>query len=139
VDAIVVHGGAAAAGEFSMQLHGESFYNLLNPGTSAQAADFRGQHLHAIAGIGHPQRFFSHLNKLGLTVHVHPFPDHHRYQPADLAYADADAILMTEKDAVKCMAFATEKCWVLRVDAQLDPSFTQHILERITPDGRQTA
>jgi len=138
VDAIVVHGGAAA-GEFSMQLHGESFYNLLNPGTSAQAADFYGQSLHAIAGIGHPRRFFGHLNRLGLTVHAHPFPDHHRYLPDDLAYADADAILMTEKDAVKCMAFATEKCWVLRVDAQLDPSFTQHILERITPDGRQTA
>ena len=139
VDAIVVQGGTAAAGEFSMQLHGESFYNLLNPGTSAQAADFFGQRLHAIAGIGHPQRFFAHLNKLGLTVHAHPFPDHHRYLPADLAYAGADAILMTEKDAVKCMEFATEKCWVLRVDAQLDPSFTQHILERITPDGRKTA
>lgn len=139
VDAIVVHGGVAAAGEFSMQLHGEIFYNLLNPDTSVQAVDFYGQRLHAIAGIGHPQRFFSHLNSLGLTVHAHPFPDHHRYVPDDVVYADADAILMTEKDAVKCAAFATEKCWVLRVDAQLDPSFTQHILERITPDGRETA
>ena len=70
---------------------------------------------------------------------AHPFPDHHRYTPANLDYADADAILMTEKDAVKCAAFATEKCWVLRVDAQLDPALTNHILERIAPDGRKTA
>ncbi|MEQ1583596.1 MAG: tetraacyldisaccharide 4'-kinase, partial [Candidatus Nitrotoga sp.] len=87
-------------------------------------------------GIGHPQRFFAHLNRLGLKVQAHPFPDHHRFTPADLDYTDADAILMTEKDAVKCTTFANEKCWVLRVDAQLDSLLTQQILERLTPDGR---
>ncbi len=139
VDAVAVNGGMAAAGEFSMQLEGTCFYNLLNPDISAQAADFHGMSLHAIAGIGHPQRFFAHLNKMGLAAESHPFPDHHRYAPGDLAYAGADAILMTEKDAVKCAAFANENFWVLRVDAQVDPSLTQHILERITPNGSQTA
>ena len=164
VDAIVVHGGTAtldsygsASVAYRMQLHGEVFYNLLNPDTTAQAASFRGQRLHAIAGIGHPQRFFTHLHQLGLTVQAHSYPDHHCYAPGDLNYPDADAILMTEKDAVKCAAlseqdngseqkyrseqnnWAAEKCWVLRVDAQLDPALTQHILERITPHGRQTA
>ena len=139
VDAVVVNGGTITEGEYRMQLHGECFYNLLNPGTSAQAADFYGQHLHAIAGIGHPERFFAHLGKLGLTVQPHPFLDHQRYTSDDISLADADAILMTEKDAVKCSAFANEKCWVLRVEAQLDHSFTQHILERITPHGRQAA
>lgn len=139
VDAVVVHGGNAGTGNFAMQLHGETFYNLLNPEVSAEAADFSGQRLHAIAGIGHPERFFTRLHALGLDVQEHPFPDHHRYQPADLNYADADAVLMTEKDAVKCAAFANEKCWVLRVDAQLTPSFAQYILERITPDGRKAA
>lgn len=139
VDAVVVNGGAAAVGEYCMQLHGACFYNLLNPEILAQPADFHGQRLHAIAGIGHPDRFFAHLLNLGLIAHAHPFPDHHRYTPGDIALADADAILMTEKDAVKCSAFATEKCWVLRVDAQLDPALTQHILERIMPHGRQAA
>ncbi len=139
VDAVVIHGGMATQNQHSMQLFGESFYNLLNPNTSAHAVDFYGQRLHSIAGIGHPQRFFSHLNRLGLKVQTHPFPDHHRFMPADLVYTDADAILMTEKDAVKCTTFANEKCWVLRVDAQLDSSLTQQILERLTPDGRQTA
>jgi len=138
-DAVVINGGTPAAGEYAMQLRGARFYNLLNPNTPAYAADFRGQCLHAIAGIGHPQRFFAHLNHLGLVVQTHPFPDHHRYTPGDLAYANADAILMTEKDAVKCTAFATKKCWALRVDAQVDPSLTQHILERIAPNGRQAA
>ena len=138
-DAVVVNGGTHEAGEFAMQLHGARFHNLLNPNTPAFAADFHGMHLHAIAGIGYPQRFFAHLNHLGMVVQAHPFPDHHRYTPRDLAYADADAILMTEKDAVKCAAIATKKCWVLRVDAQVDPSLTQHILERIAPNGRQAA
>jgi tetraacyldisaccharide 4'-kinase len=139
VDAVVINGGMATKGQHSMQLHGESFYNLLNPNTSAQVADFFGQRLHSIAGIGHPQRFFTHLNRLGLQVQAHPFPDHNHFTPADLDYTDADAILMTEKDAVKCTTFATEKCWVLRVDAQLDSLLTQQILERLTPDGRKTA
>lgn len=136
VDAVVVNGGAAAASEFGMHLHGDSFYNLLNPEISVQAADFAGQRLHAIAGIGHPERFFAHLKNLGLNPQTHPFPDHHRYTANDLSYADADAVLMTEKDAVKCSAFANEKCWVLRVDARPDPALAQLILERISLNGR---
>ncbi|MBI4937753.1 MAG: tetraacyldisaccharide 4'-kinase [Nitrosomonadales bacterium] len=136
VNAVVVNGGAAVAGEFGMRLHGDSFYNLLNPEISVQAADFAGQRLHAIAGIGHPERFFAHLKNLGLNPQTHPFPDHHRYTANDLSYADADAVLMTEKDAVKCSAFANEKCWVLRVDARPDPALAQLILERISPNGR---
>jgi tetraacyldisaccharide 4'-kinase len=137
VDAVVINGGMPASGEYRMQLYGTVFHNLLNPDTIMRTSDFHGLRLHAIAGIGHPQRFFEHLNNMGLTVQAHPFPDHHRYTSADLAYADADAILMTEKDAVKCAAFATEKCWALRVDAQIDPALTRHILERIAPNGRQ--
>lgn len=139
VDAVVINGGTATGGEYRMQLEGTVFHNLLNPDTLMRASDFHGLRLHAIAGIGHPQRFFAHLHNLGLEVQTHPFPDHHRYTSADLAYGNADAILMTEKDAVKCAAFASEKCWVLRVEAQLDPALTHHILERIAPNGRQAA
>jgi len=130
-DAVVINGGTPAAGEYAMQLHGARFYNLLNPNTPAYAADFHGQHLHAIAGIGHPQRFFAHLNHLGLVVQAHPFPDHHHYTPRDLAYANADAILMTEKDAVKCSRFERSDLVALRVDAMLDPSFSTFLAEAI--------
>lgn len=139
VDAVVMHGGDAAEHEYPMQLHGETFYNLLNPETTATAGDLQGTRLHALAGIGHPERFFRHLERLGLSVERHPLPDHHQYSAADIPFADADAVLMTEKDAVKCAPFATEKCWVLRVDAQVAPALTQHILRKIAPYGRKAS
>lgn len=132
VDAIVINGGQANPGEYAMQLEGVHFYNLLNPGITLTAADFLGQSVHAIAGIGHPERFFGHLSKLGITAQTHAFPDHHTYSAADLAYEGANALLMTEKDAVKCIAFADEKCWVLRVEAHLDTALVQLILKKIT-------
>jgi tetraacyldisaccharide 4'-kinase len=130
-DIVVVNGRPSHASEYAMQLDGALFYNLLNPDVSRSPAEFSGLRLHAIAGIGHPQRFFKHLQKLGLSAHTHAFPDHHRYRAADISFGDADAILMTEKDAVKCAAFATEQCWVLRVDAQVDPALAQLIIEKI--------
>ena len=136
VDAVVINGGLASNSEFAMNLTGSQFYNLLNPGTTQTADEFAGQRLHAIAGIGHPQRFFSHLEHLGLTAQQHAFPDHHHYSAIDIAFDDADAILMTEKDAVKCAAFANEKCWVLRVDAQVSPALAQLIIEKVTPSVR---
>lgn len=133
VDAIVMNGGQAHNGEFAMSLNGSLFYNLLNPEIVVSATEFAGQRLHALAGIGHPLRFFSHLEHLGLNAQHHAFPDHHLYSVADITFDDADAILMTEKDAVKCAPFATEKCWVLRVDAQVSPALTQLILKKVTP------
>lgn len=133
VDAVVINGGATQDNEFAMRLEGTRFYNLINPQLTRSAAEFAGQRLHALAGIGHPQRFFAHLERLGLSVQPHPFPDHHVYTATDLAFDDADALLMTEKDAVKCAPFATEKCWVLRVDAQLSPALIQLILKKVAP------
>jgi tetraacyldisaccharide 4'-kinase len=133
VDAIVINGGQTQNGEFAMRLNGSLFYNLLNPEIVLPAGEFAGQHLHAIAGIGHPQRFFAQLEYLGLAAQAHAFPDHHHYVASDIAFDDADAILMTEKDAVKCVAFATEKCWGLRVDAQVSPALAQLIMKKVTP------
>ncbi len=133
VDAVVVNGGEAQGDEFAMRLEGTSFYNLLNPEMVVLAGEFAGQRLHAVAGIGHPQRFFAHLEHLGLSAQRHAFPDHHRYTTSDIAFDEADAILMTEKDAVKCAPFATERCWVLRVDAQVSPALTRLILKKVTP------
>ncbi len=136
VDAIVINGGQAHEGEFAMSLDGSLFYNLLNPEMVVSPGELAGQRLHAIAGIGHPQRFFRHLQHLGLECTTHAFPDHHCYIASDIAFDGADAILMTEKDAVKCAAFANEQCWVLRVDAQVTPALTQLILEKVTPSVR---
>lgn len=139
VDAVVVNGGAAAAGQYAMRLNGEIFHNLLAPDLTATAAEFLHTRNHAVAGIGHPQRFFDHLHTLGLSCTPHAFPDHHPYSADDLAYADCDALFLTEKDAVKCAAFADTRFWVLRVEAQIDPALIAHILRKIETHGRKTA
>jgi len=139
VDAVVANGGEPSADQYAMRLSGEIFYNLLEPGKTAAAEHFRLLNNHAVAGIGHPQRFFSHLQSLGIPCTPHAFPDHHPYSRADLAFADCGAILLTEKDAVKCAAFADARYWVLRVDAQIDPALVDHILRKIEPHGHKTA
>jgi tetraacyldisaccharide 4'-kinase len=129
VDAIVWNGEAAMSSQFGMRLTGETFFNVLNPDLTAGPAEFHGKRLHAVAGIGNPQRFFDHLRELGLEGACQPFPDHHPYRPEDLdAARDADAVLMTEKDAVKCAAFATERFWALPVQAEVDSRIGDAVL-----------
>ena len=89
------------------------------------------------AGIGNPERFFEHLRSLGIDAFCRAFPYHHRFTPADLALPDASAILMTEKDAVKCVAFADDRCWALPVRAVIEDSLVTLIEERLR--GFQTA
>lgn len=122
-----------------MRLSGDIFHNLLDPGKTVTASHFHTLNNHAVAGIGHPQRYFLHLQTLGIAFTPHAFPDHHPYSAADLAFTGCDAILLTEKDAVKCAAFADARYWVLRVDAQIDPALIDYILRKIKPDGRKTA
>lgn len=140
VDAVVINSGEADlwSDEYDMVLHGAVFHRLGNTAEIASAADFSGKQLHAIAGIGHPARFFNQLRSLGMEVVEHVFPDHHRFVPADLQIAGADAILMTEKDAVKCVAFAPENAWYLPVRAEVGGEFGVKVLEEITKvkDGR---
>jgi tetraacyldisaccharide 4'-kinase len=135
VDAVVVTGSGPSPVEsgrsFGMSLEGSVFRNLLNPAFHQDAGAFLGKQVHAIAGIGNPLRFFDHLQKLGLSFAAHPFPDHYVYSPADLAFGAAEAVIMTEKDAIKCMRFARENHWVLPVDARVDGPLGTLILNRL--------
>jgi tetraacyldisaccharide 4'-kinase len=140
VDAVVVNGSAthasiarlpAGAPRFAMALEGRDFRNLLNPTRVAGAEHFRGKRLHAVAGIGNPGRFFRHLQEMGLDFTAHPFPDHHPFTAPDLDFPDADSVLMTEKDAVKCRRFANEKHWELPVDAALDSALADLVARKL--------
>jgi tetraacyldisaccharide 4'-kinase len=124
-------------GAWRMMLAGDTFHRVDAPVLTATAAAFGGKGVHAVAGIGNPARFFAQLDALGIHAVAHAFPDHHRFGPADLAIAGANAILMTEKDAVKCRAFADERCWYLPVRAHIDPALVARIEEKIR--GSQTA
>jgi tetraacyldisaccharide 4'-kinase len=79
----------------------------------------RGLTVHAVAGIGNPQRFFDLLREHGVQPIGHGFADHYSYAPADLDFAGDQQIVMTEKDAVKCRAFATSRMWYLPVSAHI--------------------
>lgn len=138
--ALVINGGIAAPSglipTFSMSLHGNVFYRLDHPQQRRESRDFQGMKLHALAGIGHPQRFFDHLSAMGLQVVCHAFPDHHRFCVSDIKSIDgAEVLLMTEKDGVKCAAIASElapmEIWVLPVEAELDSALGQLVVEKL--------
>lgn len=124
VSAIVVNGAGAAPAAggavYRMSLHGMQLHNLKDPARRAPPAHFAGTRVHAVAAIGHPQRFFDHLRNLGIDFSPHAFPDHYAFKATDLAFGDDAPVIMTEKDAVKCEAFANDRHWVLQVEAILD-------------------
>ena len=78
----------------------------------------------AVAAIGHPQRFFTTLETMGISIIKYPFPDHHDFKLNELQFAKK-TLIMTEKDAVKCQAFAADTWYFLPVEAKLSDSFWQ--------------
>jgi tetraacyldisaccharide 4'-kinase len=93
---------------------------------------FRGRRVHAVAGIGNPQRFFADLRARGLELIEHPFPDHHAFVAADLDFGDGLAVLMTEKDAVKCRGIADPKLWYVPVEAAFSEADSRRLLDLVT-------
>lgn len=112
-------------------------HNLVDPNRLADPASWPPGTVHAVAGTGHPQRFFDLLARIGIDAVPHAFPDHHAYTRADLDLPGARAILMTAKDAVKCERFADERCFALDIRAEIDPALVDLVMRRI--DGHQAA
>jgi tetraacyldisaccharide 4'-kinase len=92
---------------------------------------FRGQPVHAVAGIGNPSRFFRDLQEWGIEVIEHPFADHYPFAAPDLDFGDALPVLMTEKDAVKCREFASTRLWYVPIVAQFDEHQERELLQRV--------
>jgi tetraacyldisaccharide 4'-kinase len=101
--------------------------------------EFRGEHVHAVAGTGNPERFFAELRAYGITLTEHPFPDHHPLSVADLAFGDDLPVLMTEKDAVKCATRADRRLWYVPVAAEFTPDDARELLERVLGKIHSTA
>lgn len=134
VDFRICNGGTPAADEFALVLHGDTA-RALHDGAERPLRHFAGTCVHAVAGIGHPRRFFDSLRTHGIDVIEHAFPDHHAYTAADLAFGDAHAVLMTEKDAVKCRRFAIASWWCVPVRAILPDAFYQALSTRLGLPG----
>lgn len=127
---------ACGFGEWPMQLHIDSAQPL-SGGRARNLAHFRGQRVHAVAGIAHPQRFFDMLRAHGIGVVPHAFPDHHAYQVSDLRFGSELPVLMTEKDAVKCKVFANEWHFAVPLAADLPAAFWVSLLDRLDKLGKR--
>ncbi|VTN15377.1 Tetraacyldisaccharide 4'-kinase [Raoultella terrigena] len=111
-----------------MQLRPGQAVNVLN-GERRDVASF--DNVVAMAGIGHPPRFFATLESCGVRpVKTVALADHQALTRADVAalVTERQTLLMTEKDAVKCRAFAEANWWYLPVDAIMTDERAQRLL-----------
>ena len=124
VDACLYNGaGSDPAAGYGFTLRPSAVINLRTGERRPLDCWPAGQPLHAVAGIGNPQRFFATVEALGWQPIAHPFADHAAYTAGELQFSPPLPLLMTEKDAVKCRAFAPDDCWYLAVDAEPSPRF----------------
>lgn len=106
------------------QLNGEQRVSL---------SAFAGKKIHAVAGIGHPPRFFARLREAGIELIEHAFSDHHTYTQADFSGWQDDCILMTEKDAVKCHQLSLPDTWWVSVSAIFSETLESQLASKILP------
>jgi tetraacyldisaccharide 4'-kinase len=132
VDAVLCTGqqGDSALG-YGMRLQPVALVNIESGQRVALDHFPAGQALHAVAGIGNPQRFFSTLEGLNWRPIEHAFADHATYSAEQLAFEPPLPVVMTEKDAVKCLGFARPDWWYLAVDAQPSPAFVAWFQARL--------
>ncbi|QNP40931.1 tetraacyldisaccharide 4'-kinase [Lysobacter solisilvae (ex Woo and Kim 2020)] len=120
----------AGFGEWPMRLQAEHAAPITG-GRSRTLASFSGQRVHAVAGIGDPERFFAMLRAAGIAVVPHAFDDHHRYTSADFEFGSRLPVLMTEKDAVKCANIARDDWLSIPVRAELPEAFWVALLDKL--------
>jgi tetraacyldisaccharide 4'-kinase len=124
-------------GYHCMQLAVDGWYGVSdNHSVSAeefkQISDSASGKIHAIAGIGNPQRFYSSLQAMQLEVQEHSFADHYQYCSADFEFVEGSLILMTEKDAVKCRDIVPNNSYYLKVSAILEPQFIEQLCTKLS-------
>ncbi len=140
VNAIVINGAGEPYYGKALRMHLQAERAIaLGGGAARPLTTFSGKIVHAVAGIGNPERFFSMLRSSGMQVVPHARDDHAPIGSAELEFGDENAVLMTEKDAVKCAAFGTGQYWAVPVDVVFGVADSQellHLLTRAIEDSR---
>jgi len=153
VDAVVINGAGAGAARlglaggvaggglptgdsprgrvYGMHLRASQAVSL-HGAAARDLREFSGEEVHAVAGIGNPQRFFTLLRSVGMQVIAHAWPDHAVFKSADIEFGDGRAVLMTEKDAVKCASFARSQHWYVPVSVDFEGDGGARFLEVVT-------
>jgi tetraacyldisaccharide 4'-kinase len=131
VDAIVVNGGSwGHAGVFRAEAVVTRVFNLKD-GAQRSLESFRKDPVHAVAGIGNPQRFFDLLRDADLEVIAHPLEDHADIGVDELSFEEPGAVLITEKDAVKCERLEVDGVWCVVVDLKFDADRTARLMRLV--------
>ncbi|HSC76764.1 MAG TPA: tetraacyldisaccharide 4'-kinase [Pseudomonadales bacterium] len=140
VDFVVVNGATSHTfnhAQLVTQLVPEYWTNIGNSDVIELEKLPESPRVHAVAGIGNPQRFFDTLRSLGLDIIEHAFPDHHMFTARDIRFDDNFPIVMTEKDAVKCTRFAQHHCYALHVQMPLPAQWVSQLVARIERNFHQ--
>jgi tetraacyldisaccharide 4'-kinase len=128
-----------------MQLIPDKLFCLSAPEQQMMLADIKDKRIAAAAGIGHPERFFAMLRAANVDFDALPLNDHHIFSAETFCDVDAELILITEKDAVKCRQIVElqrdVRIWVVPVSAQLEAGLMAQLLNKISEkqDGRTLA
>jgi len=137
VDAVVSNGSVVndelmlAVKPIEMQLESTYFYNVLDDSIKSDAQAFIGKKMLAIAGIGNPLRFFNQLRCMGLDFKSQSYSDHYAFTAEDFRGIEAEVVVMTEKDAVKCRSIAGANFWVLPVSATIKSDLLKIVLNKL--------
>ncbi|MBU3601740.1 tetraacyldisaccharide 4'-kinase [Polynucleobacter sp. AM-25C3] len=126
---------------FTLASHLGRPYQLFNPSNTQSLAVIADTYLPnkitAVAAIGNPQRFFDDLLKQGIAGKGIGLADHASYSPEFFSSINAECILITEKDAVKCSAIHDERIWVVPMTLEIPNTLAdwlQSILLRPDPN-----
>jgi tetraacyldisaccharide 4'-kinase len=139
VDAVVVNGaGWQREGVLRMTLEPAAVV-ALSDGSRRPLSDFAGREVVAAAAIGSPGRFFAMLRDAGLLVDTRSLPDHDRFTPVLAGIGEGKPVLMTEKDAVKCLGAGWEDAAWVEVAPRLESRDAAALVEPIVrrAAGRQ--
>ncbi|WP_029148393.1 tetraacyldisaccharide 4'-kinase [Methylophilus sp. 5] len=146
VDIVVETGQLPAvpshAASYQLELRAGGWTSVTDFATETTQAYLRAKPLVAMAGIGHPKRFFDVLTSMGLDCEQQALADHHAYTQADFMALRGKTILMTEKDAVKCQQLGVDDAWYLPVSAELKPighnqPLTHYVVEQLQQSMQQ--
>ena len=136
VDMVVYNG--SVRGDYHFMLEPANAVNL-KTAEQRPLASFAESDVHAVAGIGHPDRFFRQMSKLGLRLETHAFADHHDYSASDVRFEGAAPVLVTEKDAVKISKLLSnsqpgdnnDRYWSVPVNARLSQRLCSDLIKFI--------
>lgn len=144
VDLLVANGGPSWLTPYYFTLRISRAVRIADASVERPLTDFADEQAHVIAGIGNPDRFFAAVGRYRIDTIRHPFADHHPFTTRDVHFDDDLPVLMTEKDAVKCRAFAGDRHWAVPAETVLTAETERALkarvrgaLERFATGGRR--